>query len=111
MPLFVSLLANVFDLTTLLLLQVVSKVVLVAEEVKKGKGQWKFQGWCFCCPSSYIYEWFYTGDMGSRWKLVEIRMVYKEKAYIYTSKKKKKKRIQMHIEWWNQNLILLGSFK
>lgn len=63
---------------------------MVAEEVKKGKGQWKFQGWCFCCPSSYIYEWFYTGDMGSRWKLVEIRMVYKEKAYIYTSKKKKK---------------------
>lgn len=105
MLLFVSLLANVFDLTTLLLLQVVSKVVLLAEEVKKGKGQWKFQGWCFWSPSSYIYTNGFTLETGRNTHGVQIKSIYIYYILVKT-KTKTKKQIQMHIEWWNQNLIL-----
>lgn len=39
---------------------------------------------------------------GFRGKPVGVSLVYKQSAYIYIYK-----HIQMHIEWWNQNLILL----
>lgn len=67
-------------------IKVVSKVVLLAEEVKKGKGQWKFQGWCFWSPSSYIYTNGFTLETGRNTHGVQIKSIY----ILYTSKNKNK---------------------
>lgn len=108
MLLFVSLLANVFDLTTLLLLQVVSKVVLLAEEVKKGKGQWKFQGWCFWSPSSYIYTNGFTLETGRNTHGVQRKSIY----ILYTSKNKNKKKTNTDAyRMVESKSDSLGSFK